>query len=398
MRLIFVLLLLASCGKKIASTPLEPLPPEMLAQDTDADGVGDLYEISTGRDPLVADVTANLEDIEGVLVNESQLYSSFKIKSTLRDLLIQADATVLTDLPTGEFFLDVSAEQNFWASYLSGQFFTQHQLIYQNNQNSKPIATSLAHLAKAQFPLENLITPSELEKLQLENYRLIVSTPKEDRVFWIHQSLSIREFTDRYLKSILKPIAGLTWKMVNLPKQFETIAQPGMSYGLVQTTQMDSMLSRLHSRTQLRDAATLIEVPATQELQFTLVMETPLHTLTHCQYDSEMRGNQGNLFETWTLITVGSQAHPFQSFLEALNFLDLSELSENKIEILWHEVHSNGIAIRLRYNKSFKPRQLRATNKVFDTIPFGPMGDRCRKGTNHTKSTFRWDSLYISAF
>lgn len=198
MKLILILFWLFSCGKNTNDRPhyLTTLSPQI---DSDGDGMSDKDEIELGRNHLIADIETNQTvpdnrfTLTDDLLNEYEIILAPKrlMRTELLGLIIGVYKKEVSDINKLKF--DFNAHEGFWKIFHRGVNFYHYH--FESNK-------SLRHPLPADFNENRMIHINNfsdygiLETVKQATYRLIISTPENEKIFYLHPSIGIKTFLE----------------------------------------------------------------------------------------------------------------------------------------------------------------------------------------------------------
>lgn len=249
---LLALILCFACGKKESGERIHTVSPASLAADSDGDGMLDWDELYVGRDPYMADLDEQLVPLpdEVTLIDQYAREHVMPIVSyrTLRMALLQKSSS------TGELPLDnrqiirLDQSPEFWQARLHAIRFKKIRLNAAANLIMNPELGHHEVLTKA--------TQRQLERIQQNTYRLVVSTHMADEIFHLTPQISPREFLEKNFKiewdakkrplsingykQIVEHADSLDynsdislWRSVEMPLDLTVSPQAGKTYALV---------------------------------------------------------------------------------------------------------------------------------------------------------------------
>jgi hypothetical protein len=281
MNYLLMILLIVSCGKPVThdSSNIYQHDPLSLDIDSDGDGMTDWQEVHQNRDPFVADVEFSLPPItdEVTLLDEFEREFQFSIKPIR---LLREESLKEGIQPKGRsishgtnIVFDFNHEQVIWDLLLKNQKLKSYRDPSDKDRSIKKLNSSFQEDRK--LTLSSKPTPLQLERLQKKNYRLIISYPEKDYVYYVSTKISPRDFlAKRHLFQmdthkntlqidqkedypyILNPWSlhseTLIWRSIGIHQMLPQVGVAGETYGFVFGKVEDfkrSILSGLDAKT-----------------------------------------------------------------------------------------------------------------------------------------------------
>lgn len=201
MRLILpLLLLLQSCGKNAQDRPYYEINPTSLEADSDGDGMLDWDEKFFGRDPFLADVNEVLPPASHQVTlldehsREVQLPSI--MRRTLRDsLMLEIGSLRSVEHPrVNSWHARIDHTQDYWRARFAN--FSFKKIRFESN-----VAQILPPSFSGQHTFVAPDLDKRLQRIELKTYRLVISTPVEDKIFHLSPQIDLREFVIKNFKS-----------------------------------------------------------------------------------------------------------------------------------------------------------------------------------------------------
>ncbi|MCE3012781.1 MAG: hypothetical protein LW878_06905 [Proteobacteria bacterium] len=198
MKLLLIILLICSCGKKnkYAVDSLNLFYPN---SDMDGDGVTDMKEVSQGRNHLIADINTNNSIVDDNFVLIDGALNEFEIKIKPKRIIriellrkvLGLDTGVISD--TNKLTVDFNSSEDFWKFYHSGRNF-YHYYFKANKNQSYPLPVDFEE--KRSLELNNFSDYGILDQVKQSTYRLIISTPQKEVIYYLHPSISLIRFLE----------------------------------------------------------------------------------------------------------------------------------------------------------------------------------------------------------
>ena len=198
MKLLLIFLLICSCGKKKEYT-LDSLSNFHPNSDQDGDGVTDMQEVSQGRNHLMADINANNSIVDDTFVlidgalNEYEIKIKPKriIRTELLRKVLGVGTGVISD--TNKLTVDFNSSEDFWKLYHSGRNF-YHYYFKANKTQSYSLPMDFEE--KRALEINNFSAYGILDQVKQSTYRLIISTPQKEVIYYLHPSISLIRFLE----------------------------------------------------------------------------------------------------------------------------------------------------------------------------------------------------------
>lgn len=292
-------LLCVACGKKDSNKKIHVVSPASLAADSDGDGMLDWDELYVNRDPHSADIDEQLAPVplEATLIDQQAREHHFPVVTyrTLRMALLQRSSTA-GELPIDNRLI-VRLDQNpeFWQARLQATRFKKIRL--------DAAAVTISNPDLGHHEVVTKASRRQLEAIQQNTYRLVVSTPEADKIFHLTPHVSPRKFLEKNFKiewdaqNRPQSIDGLRqdvehgdsldyqsdvglWRSVAMPLDLEFTPQTGKTYALVFGTAGEFKMAALSDasfshplkaeRPQVlgHTASFVVFIPRTKKLRF----------------------------------------------------------------------------------------------------------------------------------
>jgi|GEM_PF-6306800 len=298
-------LLCVSCGKKDSNEKIHVVSPASLAADSDGDGMLDWDELHVNRDPQSADIDEQLELMpsEATLIDQHAREHHLPIVSyrTLRMALLQRSSSA-GNLPIdNRVIVRLDHNPEFWQARLQATRFKKIRL--------NAAATTMTNPDLGHHEITSRASKKQLEVIQQNTYRLVVSTPDADKIFHLTPQISPRKFLEKNFKiewdAQNRPvnIDGhkqdvehadsfdyqsdiMLWRSVEMPLDLAFTPQTGKTYALVFGTAGEFKMGSLsdasfsHPLNILRPnvlghvASFVVYIPPTKKLRFKDKFET----------------------------------------------------------------------------------------------------------------------------
>lgn len=240
MKFLLLLLVLTSCGKKLAKGDVTFDLSELAQQDRDGDGINDTTELSQSRNPFVAEIREVLPVIpaEVTLVQNDgkPIKMAPSVSRKLRRLLIDASLREekTKDLPSvSQLELSFIHQPGYWRTRMSGKHFTRIDTQELSATKIDPgfIDTPIITL-NAQIENGSLLDVTD------KSYRLIISRPEGEQIFYVSVELPVRDFLHQSgllpKGQPLSPHADEAgWRLVNTDHSFSQKPLAGETYAIV---------------------------------------------------------------------------------------------------------------------------------------------------------------------
>ena len=365
---LLVLMLCFSCGKKDSTERVHIVSPASLAADSDGDGMLDWDELYVGRDPYLADLDEQLAPLpdEVTLIDQYAREHQMPIVSyrTLRMALLQKTSSA------GELPLDnrqiirMDQAPEFWQARLHSTRFKKIRLNAATNIIMNPDLGHHEVLPKA--------TKKQLEAVQQNTYRLVVSTPATDKIFHLTPQISPRDFLEKNFKiewdAQNRPIsidghkqdvehtesldyqADISlWRSVEMPLDLSVSPQAGKTYALVFGTAQEFKVASLsdssfsHPQKILRPKATghalsfVVFIPKTNKLRYQDKFEALPIRVGNGDRERTCEYTQRNALNYDTYILKSAQ-----DLLQTVHFS-----GAQKIQVDWFENGTEGAAAKI---------------------------------------------------
>lgn len=240
MKFLLLLLILTSCGKKLANGDVTYELSELSQQDRDGDGLPDASELSLARNPFVAEIREVLPAVpkEVTLVQNDgrPVKLAPSVSRKLRRLLVDASLREekATNLPgVSQLELSFIHQPGYWRTRMSGKHFTRIESQELSGAKIDPgfIDTPIITL-NARIENGSLLDVAE------KSYRLIVSKPDGEQIFYVSVELPLRDFLQQSgllpKGQPLGPHADESgWRLVNTDHSFSHAPEAGETYAIV---------------------------------------------------------------------------------------------------------------------------------------------------------------------
>ncbi len=205
MKILLLILIMVSCGKQ---NNLKPMNYTSLSRyaDQDGDGISDEEEVTQGRNHLVADINTNnsIKDDTFILVDNFSKEYEVKIKpqrlirTELLRSVIGLHSGIISDVNI--LMVDFNSSQNFWTIFHKDVHLTKYSFRIDKNQHySLPIDFDETRSLKVNTFTDYGI----LDGVKEATYRLIISTPQKEIIYYLHPSISLIHFLETHHAAIL---------------------------------------------------------------------------------------------------------------------------------------------------------------------------------------------------
>lgn len=382
MNYLFLLLLLTSCGKKLTSGEAPYPLTDISRQDRDGDGIPDVTELAQARNPLVAEVRETFPALppEFVLVQNdgTPIKMAPTVRRRLRSALVAASltATKTTNLPEiSQLELSFIHQPGYWRTRMAGKHFTRVEAAGLPTTKLEPgfIDTPI-------ITLNAQLEHGDLLELKEKAYRLIVSTPEREQIFFVSVDLPLRDFLHQ---------AGLTprgaplaphadaegWRLVNTDERFAARPVAGETYAVVYGSAADFRRAAVRGQRLNLLAATPVRFAHAQRFNVTIVLghmqkavthsKTQIHTLSSHPDHAHLTCK----FTETTLVRREAQVHrSVDAVLAQLELDGAYDLGLGWVEVGAHAVAAN---VTLSVNSDDWTPQFRSglrTEKVFTGV------------------------------
>ena len=385
MKLIYVLILLtAGCGKKNYQPVNLPHPSEV-------------SRLNNATDPLILDSTAHLSSSDNIVLvtnGGGELPLDWKIQSSARKHLLQkitASDTSATALPRSvDFYANVSGQQSFWQLIVNNAKF-EKAILHSRNKQPQSLPTAPGEIARGRIKLFSIGGDNREVELFKEHYRVIVSRPSADKIYYVHASIPLMRFAEKNLPTILGQLSG--WHLINLPHGLNSSISAGASVALVQAdaTQLRSWSNDELSRiTDLRLQPTLVMTPAQSVGRLTLFFphSTVLQTTTTPGRGYRRMMGMGDVSCDYPIVTSNGYA-PFiySNAAEALQFI---KLTSGMGSIVWEVTGELGVSVQLEFINNNETITLTSAANINDFTRVGHIGrGGCRTSSSPENSETR---------
>ena len=196
MKFLCILLLLCACGKKNEiGTSSQNLLSENL--DRDGDGMSDLDEVAMGRNHLIADITTNSSIKDDTFTLVDGVLNEFDIKLTPKRLVRTELLRKVLGLHPGpvsdvnKLTVDFNSSHEFWKLFHKGHnFYHYYFKVDKNQQYSLPVNFDETRTIE----VNNFSDYGILEQVKRSTYRLIISTPEKEMIYYLHPSIAMIPF------------------------------------------------------------------------------------------------------------------------------------------------------------------------------------------------------------
>jgi hypothetical protein len=198
MKLLLIFFLICSCGKKneYAVDSLNLFYPN---SDRDGDGVTDMKEVSLGRNHLIADINTNNTIIDDTFVLIDGALNEFEIKLKPRRIIRTELLRKVLGLQTGlisdinKLTVDFNSSEDFWKLYHSDRNFYHYYFKADKNQSyTLPVDFE----EERSLEINSFSDYGILDQVKQSTYRLIISTPQREVIYYLHPSISLIKFLE----------------------------------------------------------------------------------------------------------------------------------------------------------------------------------------------------------
>ncbi len=253
--IISLLLILASCGKKIQDQPFYEVTPASLEADSDGDGMLDWDEKHVGRNPFLADVNEGLpvvsEQVTLIDKNSREIKLPAIMRRTLRDSLMQ-EVGSMTRVPhprMNAWLARVDQAPDYWRARFANFSFNKIRI-------EPEVTQSLLRSFVGQHTFTDTELDKRLQRIELKTYRLVISTPRGEKIYHLSPRVDLRDFVQAHFMTRFDQedrivqvnqdeqavaqsdgldyhVATPLWRTVGMPLNLKVTPLPGETYALV---------------------------------------------------------------------------------------------------------------------------------------------------------------------
>lgn len=245
-RWLALVLLSTACNHKTLGPSYHPSVSE-LTSDLDHDGMSDMEERAKGHDPLVANVpdggTFPITSLTLRTRDNREEVVTGKLRGNLHAWLLERakekDNILTEKLPNLAPRLEAFDDVNYWAWRESSTGATAASL---NGPHSLPAYSQDywrylqvwgdAASSEGYIQFRPYLSDEKVRELLRYTYRLVISTPEQDRVYFIHPSLTPEGFL-RSRFDLPADTQRAQWRTFNLPSSLAAQATAGKTYVLL---------------------------------------------------------------------------------------------------------------------------------------------------------------------
>lgn len=344
----------------------------------------------------------------------------WELKSSIRNFFLEEIAANKsnTDIPDRlDYFFDLSSQKIIWENILNENNFEKMYLELEPSSHEAPQMELGWHktgnvISSRHMPVRNnellegkaFVTSIGGDKqhmnLMRTHYRVILSMPKGDEVYYVTPNTSLKDFLALHQIS-LKDLPQ-HWYSFNLPDGIHSPVGAGKSYALVYAT--DSQLRErnnniLRKVQDLKHNPTFLFPKNTGKSLLTLFFPPYqyLDTKEETLFDGSTpyRGGHSYNCRYQRVTALGYRSINENSAKEILSFVNTSTNTPlafwNGARILWEVAGVGGTVVQLEIDNSLNVDSLIASSRVNEVVRVGDLGGAgCRSPENGN-----WQNQYL---
>ena len=371
MKIIFPLLLvLLSCGKKVQDQPFYEVTPASLEADSDGDGMLDWDEKYVGRNPYLADVNEELpavsEQVTLIDRNSREIKLPAIMGRSLRDSLMQevGSMTRVIHPRMNGWIARVDQTPEYWRARFANFAFKQIRI-------ESEVAQNLSRSFTGQHTFTNPEVDKKLQNIELKTYRLVISTPLEEKIFHLSPRVDLREFVqarfttrfdqedrivqvDQNEQAVAQSdgldyhVATPIWRTVGMPLNLRVSPLPGETYALVFGTVEEFRRAALSNASVTYPEKLNRQLRYGHETSIVAFFPQALKARWKDEYETfPIRIGNGDRERSCELTTrklIDYQPRVLNSAQEALNYVSFTGAQD--IRVAWIEAGAEGMAAK----------------------------------------------------
>jgi hypothetical protein len=375
LKIILLLLpMLLSCGKKIQDKPFYEVSPASLEADSDGDGMLDWDERYVGRNPYLADVNEGLpavsEQVTLIDRNSREIKLPAIMKRSLRDSLMQevGSMTRVSHPRMNAWIARVDQTPEYWRARFANFTFKQIRI-------ESEVAQNLLRSFAGQHTFTNTELDKKLQSIELKTYRLVISTPLEEKIFHLPPNIDLREFVQAHFTTRFDQedrivqidqneqavaqsdgldyhLATPIWRTVGMPQNLKVSPLPGETYALVFASVEEFRRAALSNAIVTYPEKLNRQLRYGHETSIVAFFPQALKARWKDHYETfPIRIGNGDRERSCELTTrklIDYQPRVLSSAQEALNYVSFTGAQDIRID--WIEAGTEGLAAKFTMN------------------------------------------------